>query len=203
MRNRTDQKILVDGPAGRLELVVTDPGDNRCGYAIIAHPHPLHGGTLDNKVVQTLAKSFYGLGYAAVRFNFRGVGESDGVFDDGRGEVDDLLAAESYAHERFGGVDKVLAGFSFGSFVAAAAAVQLKPRHLALIAPAVGRFPIADVPQDTLVVHGEEDDVVLLADVLEWARPQKLPVVVFPGAGHFFHGALIELQKVVMRHCHS
>ncbi len=203
MRNRTDQKILVDGPAGRLELVVTDPGDNRCGYAIIAHPHPLHGGTLDNKVVQTLAKSFYGLGYAAVRFNFRGVGESDGVFDDGRGEVDDLLAAESYAHERFGGVDKVLAGFSFGSFVAAAAAVQLKPRHLALIAPAVGRFPIADVPQDTLVVHGEEDDVVLLADVLDWARPQKLPVVVFPGAGHFFHGALIELQKVVMRHCHS
>ena len=151
--------------------------------------------------MQTLAKSFYGLGYAAVRFNFRGVGESDGVFDDGRGEVDDLLAAESYAHERFGGVDKVLAGFSFGSFVAAAAAARLKPRHLALIAPAVGRFPIADVPQDTLVVHGEEDDVVLLADVLDWARPQKLPVVVFPGAGHFFHGALIELQKVVMRHC--
>jgi len=201
LRNRANQKLSIDGPAGRLEVVVTDPGEDRCGYAIIAHPHPLHGGTLDNKVVQTLAKSFYGLGYAAVRFNFRGVGDSDGVFDDGRGELDDLLAVENFSRERFGSVDKVLAGFSFGSFIAAAAASQLTPRHLALIAPAVGRFPITEVQQDTLVVHGEEDDVVLLADVLDWARPQKLPVVVFPGAGHFFHGALIELQKVVMRHC--
>ena len=203
MKSRDNQRILVDGPAGQLEVVVTDPGENRAGYAIVAHPHPLHGGTLDNKVVQTLAKSFYGLGYAAVRFNFRGVGESDGVFDDGRGELEDLLAVEAYASTRFGNVDKLLAGFSFGSFVAAEAAAQLKPRHLALIAPAVGRFPLAQVQEDTLVVHGEEDDVVLLADVMDWARPQKLPVVVFPGAGHFFHGALIELQKVVMRHCRA
>ena len=201
MRSRENQKIRVDGPAGQLEVVVTDPGEDRNGYAIIAHPHPLHGGMLDNKVVQTLAKSFYGLGYAAVRFNFRGVGKSDGVFDDGRGELDDMLAVEGYASERFGSGHKALAGFSFGSFVAAAAAVKLKPRHLALIAPAVGRFPVAQVQEDTLVVHGEEDDVVLLADVMDWARPQKLPVVVFPGAGHFFHGALIDLQKVVMRHC--
>jgi len=201
LRNRVDQKIVVDGPAGQLEVVITDPGEQRNGYAIVAHPHPLHGGTLDNKVVQTLAKSFYGLGYAAVRFNFRGVGASDGVFDDGRGEVDDLLAVEAYASALFGSVDKALAGFSFGSFVAAAAAAQLKPRRLVLIAPAVGRFPVAQVQPDSLVVHGEADDVVLLADVLDWARPQKLPVVVFPGAGHFFHGALIELQNVVMRHC--
>jgi len=201
LRNRANQKVLIEGPAGRLEVVVTDPGDERNGYAIIAHPHPLHGGTLDNKVVQTLAKSFYGLGYAAVRFNFRGVGESDGVFDDGRGELEDLLAVGDFAHERFGNVAGALAGFSFGSFVAAAAASRLKPRHLVLIAPAVGRFPVAEVQADTLVVHGEKDDVVLLADVLDWARPQNLPVVVFPGAGHFFHGGLIELQKVVMRHC--
>ncbi|MGD2139711.1 MAG: alpha/beta fold hydrolase [Burkholderiales bacterium] len=201
MRNRSNQKVHIDGPAGTLELIVTDPGEDRRGYAVIAHPHPLHGGTMENKVVQTLAKSFHALGYAAVRFNFRGVGDSDGVFDDGRGELDDLLAVEHYAQERFGSVEKVLAGFSFGSFVAAVAAARIAPRHLVLIAPAVGRFPIAEVPEDTLVVHGEEDDLVLFTDVLDWARPQKLPVVVFPGAGHFFHGALIELQKVVVRHC--
>ena len=182
-------------------MVVSDPGEGRSGYAVIAHPHPLHGGTLDNKVVQTLAKAFFRLGYAAVRFNFRGVGESDGVFDDGPGEIEDLLAVERHAREQFGAVQSVLGGFSFGSYVAAAVASQLELRHLVLIAPAVGRFPIAEVPKDTLVVHGEEDDLVLLADVMDWARPQKLPLVVFPGVGHFFHGALIDLQNLVMRHC--
>ena len=201
MKARADQRIHIDGPAGRLEMVVSDPGQSRSGYAVIAHPHPLHGGTLDNKVVQTLAKAFYRLGYAAVRFNFRGVGESDGVFDDGPGEIEDLLAVEAYAREQFGDMPNVLGGFSFGSFVAAAVAPKLELRHLVLIAPAVGRFPIGNVPKDTLVVHGEEDDLVLLVDVMDWARPQKLPVVVFPGVGHFFHGALIDLQNLVMRYC--
>lgn len=201
MKTRADNKISIDGPAGRLETVVSDPGGSRSGYAVIAHPHPLHGGTLDNKVVQTLAKAFYRLGYAAVRFNFRGVGESDGVFDDGPGEIEDLLAVDRYAQEQFGSVNRVLGGFSFGSFVAAAAAAQLEIRHLVLIAPAVGRFPIGDVPKHTLVVHGEADDLVLLADVMDWARPQKVPVIVFPGVGHFFHGALIDLQNLVTRHC--
>jgi len=196
-----NEKVHIDGPAGQLEIVISDPGEGRIGYAIIAHPHSLHGGTLDNKVVQTLAKAFYGLRYAALRFNFRGVGESDGVFDDGRGELEDLLSVDSYAKSQFGDVDTVLAGFSFGSFVAASAAQQRKPRHLVLIAPAVGRFPVGNVGKQTLVVHGEEDDVVLLRDVFDWARPQQLPVVVFPGAGHFFHGALVELRDVVMRHC--
>jgi alpha/beta superfamily hydrolase len=201
LKARADQRTCIDGPAGRLEMVVSDPGEGRSGYAVIAHPHPLHGGTLDNKVVQTLAKAFYRLGYAAVRFNFRGVGESDGVFDDGPGEIEDLLAVEHHAREQFGAVQSVLGGFSFGSYVAAAVASQLELRHLVLIAPAVGRLPIAEVPKDTLVVHGEGDDLVLLADVMDWARPQKLPVVVFPGVGHFFHGALIDLQNLVMRHC--
>ena len=201
MRSRTNERVHIDGPAGQLEAVISDPGENRRGYAVVAHPHPLYGGTLENKVVQTLAKAFHALGYAAIRFNFRGVGESDGVFDEGRGELEDLLAVESHAQERFGQIDRVLAGFSFGSFVAAAAAEQLKPRHLVLIAPAVGRFPVGQVPRETLVVHGEEDDVVLLKDVFDWARPQHLPVVVFPGAGHFFHGALVGLQEVVVRHC--
>lgn len=201
MKARINERIEVDGPAGRIEAVITDPGEGRRGYALIAHPHPLHGGTLDNKVVQTLAKAFHALGFAAVRFNFRGVGGSDGVFDDGRGELEDLLAVERFAIERFGNIERVLAGFSFGSFVAASAAEQLDARYLVLIAPAVGRFPLGTVPKDTLVIHGEEDDVVLLSDVFDWARPQQVPVVVFPGTGHFFHGVLIELQNLVTRFC--
>ena len=201
MKARINERIEVDGPAGRIEAVITDPGKGRRGYALIAHPHSLHGGTLDNKVVQTLAKAFHALGFAAVRFNFRGVGGSDGVFDDGRGELEDLLAVERFANERFGNIERVLAGFSFGSFVAASAAEQIDARYLVLIAPAVGRFPLGTVPKDTLVIHGEEDDVVLLSDVFDWARPQQVPVVVFPGTGHFFHGVLIELQNLVTRFC--
>ena len=170
MKARINERVEVDGPAGRIEAVITDPGEDRRGYALIAHPHSLHGGTLDNKVVQTLAKAFHALGYAAVRLNFRGVGGSDGVFDDGRGELEDLLAVERFASERFGNIERVLAGFSFGSFVAASAAEQLDARYLVLIAPAVGRFPVGTVPKDTLVIHGEEDDVVLLSDVFDWAR---------------------------------
>lgn len=201
MKARINERFEVDGPAGRIEAVITDPGESRRGYALIAHPHPLHGGTLDNKVVQTLAKTFHTLGFAAVRFNFRGVGGSDGVFDDGRGELEDLLAVERFAKERFGNIETVLAGFSFGSFVAASAAEQFDARYLVLIAPAVGRFPLGTVPKDTLVIHGEEDDVVPLSDVFDWARPQQVPVVVFPGTGHFFHGVLIELQNLVTRFC--
>lgn len=201
MRARSQEKTHIDGPAGRLEIVVADPGEDRRGYALIAHPHPLYGGTLDNKVVQTLAKAMVALGYAAVRFNFRGVGESEGVFDEGPGELEDLLSVADFARRRFGDAQVVLAGFSFGSYIAASAAAQLPARQLVLIAPAVGRFPVGEVPQQTLVVHGEEDDVVPLGDVLNWARPQKLPVLVFPGAGHFFHGALLDLQQQVMRYC--
>lgn len=201
MKARINERIEVDGPAGRIEAVITDPGEARKGYALIAHPHSLHGGTLDNKVVQTLAKAFHALGFAAVRFNFRGVGGSDGVFDDGRGELEDMFAVDRFAIERFGNIERVLAGFSFGSFVAASAAEQLDARYLVLIAPAVGRFPLGAVPKDTLVIHGEEDDVVLLSGVFDWARPQKVPVVVFPATGHFFHGVLIELQNLVTRFC--
>jgi alpha/beta superfamily hydrolase len=201
LKARVNERIEVDGPAGQIEIVITDPGDDRRGYAIVAHPHSLHGGTLDNKVVQTAAKAFHALGYAAVRFNFRGVGKSEGVFDDGRGELDDLLAVERFANSRFGDVEKVLAGFSFGSFVAASAAEQLAPRYLVLIAPAVGRFPLGTVRKDTLVIHGEEDDIVALSDVLDWARPQQVPIIVFPGTGHFFHGVLIELQNLITRFC--
>ena len=203
MKSATQSRLSIDGPAGKLEIVANDPGGARRGAALVAHPHPLYGGTLDNKVVQTLAKAFFASGYCALRLNFRGVGASDGVFDEGRGEIEDFLALAEYARRTYGGGELALGGFSFGGFVAASAAQQLGPKHLVLVAPAVGRFPVGAVPAGTLVVHGEEDDVVPLKDVLDWARPQQLPMVVFPGAGHFFHGNLVALQKLVERHCRA
>lgn len=200
---KSTQKSSIDGPAGRLEIAVDDPGPSRRGFAVIAHPHPLYGGTLDNKVVQTLAKAFFALDYCALRLNFRGTGQSDGVFDEGRGEIEDFLALAEYGRHHYGGGELAVAGFSFGGFVAATVAPQLAPRHLVLAAPAVGRFPVGAVPEHALVIHGEQDDVVPLGEVLDWARPQALPVIVFPGAGHFFHGNLVTLQKVVERHCRS
>jgi len=191
----------LPGPAGNLEVLVNDPGERRRGLALIAHPHPLYGGTLDNKVVQTLAKSFFAQSYVAVRMNFRGVGASEGVFDEGRGETQDWLVVAQAMRARFGELPLALAGFSFGAFVQSRVAEQLRPDRLVLVAPAVGRFPVAAVPEHTLVVHGEDDDVVALSDVLNWARPQSLPVVVLPGAGHFFHGRLIELARILQRSC--
>jgi alpha/beta superfamily hydrolase len=197
---RTTERFTIPGPAGALELVLNVPVASATlrGIALVAHPHPLQGGTLDNKVAQTLAKTFFALGYASVRLNFRGVGASEGVFADGVGETDDALAALAYARTRFGAAARVvLAGFSFGSYVQTRVAKQVACERLVLVGPAVGRFGSEAVPADTIVIHGEEDDVVPLADVLAWARPQALPIVVFPGCGHFFHGRLPQLQAVV------
>jgi len=195
---RTAERLTVDGPAGPIEVVHNVPAAPLSGVALIAHPHPLQGGTLDNKVVQTLAKTFFALGYAAVRFNFRGVGNSAGTFADGIGETDDALAVLANAMTKFGdGLPTVLAGFSFGAYVQTRAAKAVDAQRLVLIAPAVRRFAVEDVHADTIVVHGEDDDVVPLADVLAWARPLELPIVVFPACGHFFHGRLTQLQRVV------
>jgi alpha/beta superfamily hydrolase len=192
------ERLVVAGPAGALEVAVNLPPGEPAGIALVAHPHPLQGGSLDNKVAQTLAKSFAAIGYAAVRFNFRGVGASEGTFDEGVGETDDALAALAYARGRFGdALPLALAGFSFGSYVQTRVAARVAFERLVLVGPAVGRFEVGDVPPETIVVHGEEDDVVPLADVFAWARPQGLPVVVFPGCGHFFHGRLLQLQQVV------
>jgi uncharacterized protein len=191
------ERVLTRGPAGNLEIAVNDPGEHRRAIALVAHPHPLYGGTLDNKVVQTLAKAMVGRGCVALRPNFRGVGASEGVYDEGRGEAEDLRAVIGYARARYGKLPLVLAGFSFGAFVQSKIAPELDPTWLVLVGPAVGRFEVSHVPAGTLVIHGEVDDVVPLKDVFEWARPQQLPVVVFPGAGHFFHGALGELQRLV------
>ena len=194
---RGERRGSIAGPAGGLEVALNVPEGSVRGIALIAHPHPLQGGTLDNKVVQTLAKTFAALGYAAARFNFRGVGKSEGQFDDGIGETDDALAALAAAKLEFGELPLVLAGFSFGSYVQTRVAHAIAAERLVLIGPAVKRFPIEAVPPDTIVIHGEEDDVVALADVLAWARPQQLPIIVFPGCGHFFHGRLPQLQRVI------
>jgi len=195
---RTIRRTTVDGPAGALEVVLNVPEAPPAGIALVAHPHSQQGGTLDNKVVQTLAKTFFALGYAAVRFNFRGVGHSGGAFDDGIGETDDALTVLAYARETFGTeLPVVLAGFSFGSYVQTRVAKRAAPQRMVLVGPAVRRFAVERVPADTIVIHGEEDDVVPLADVLAWARPQELPVIVFPGCGHFFHGRLPQLARVI------
>ena len=196
---RGERRSSIAGPAGALEVALNVPEGPLRGIALVAHPHPLQGGTLDNKVVQTLAKTFAALGYAAARFNFRGVGKSEGQFDDGIGETDDALAALAAAKLEFGELPVVLAGFSFGSYVQTRVAHAIAAERLVLIGPAVKRFPIEAVPPDTIVIHGEEDDVVALADVLAWARPQQLPIIVFPGCGHFFHGRLPQLQRVITR----
>jgi hypothetical protein len=157
---------------------------------------------MDNKVVQTLAKAFLELGYATMRFNFRGVGKSAGSFDEGIGETEDAAAALAWARAQVSpSLPLIAAGFSFGCFVQSRLLPRSQPQQLVLVGPAVSRFQLAEVPKDTLVVHGEEDDVVPLDAVMTWARPQGLPVTVFPGTGHFFHGRLTELKAVVKRNC--
>lgn len=197
----TSTKHFIDGLAGKIEAAATIPGPEPKGIALIAHPHPLYGGTMDNKVVQTLARTFVSQGLAAWRMNFRGVGASEGVYDDGRGELEDFLTLAQFARRQHGELPLTLAGFSFGGFVAARAAERSLPQRLILIAPAVGRFEVGSVPESTLVIHGEEDDVVELQDVLAWARPQKLPVTIVPGAGHFFHGDLMKLRQIILQSC--
>ena len=201
MHPSTLERLTVEGPAGALETDLNDPGEPRRGLALIAHPNPVQGGTKDNKVVTTLAKTLFGLGYVAIRPNFRGVGASAGGFDQGNGETEDILAVARYAQARFGELPLLLAGFSFGAFVQTRVAQTLAPEKLVLVGLAVNRFPAATVPADTLVIHGEVDDVVPLAAVLDWARPQQLPIVVVPGGEHFFHGRLHLLSQIVQRHC--
>ncbi len=192
------ERFTIAGPAGALEIAINLPAAAPVGIALVAHPNPTQGGSLDNKVAQTLAKSFVALGHLAVRCNFRGVGASEGSFDDGRGETDDALAALAHARGRFGAeLPVLLAGFSFGSYVQTRVAGQVDYQRMVLVGPAVNRFSTGGVRADTVVVHGEVDDVVPLAAVFDWARPQELPVIVFPGCGHFFHGRLIQLQQVV------
>jgi len=204
--NRQSEKFTLAGAAGVMECVLdlpADPGGGAPrGVALIAHPHPLYGGTMDNKVAQTLARTFTGLGYCAVRFNFRGVGVSEGVHDNGHGETDDMAILLAQMRSRYPGLPVALAGFSFGTFVSA----QLQQRltaagepaeRLVLIGSAAGKWAMPDVPADSILIHGEVDDTIPLAAVLDWARPQDIPVIVIPGADHFFHRKLGHIKNLV------
>jgi uncharacterized protein len=205
---------VLQGAAGAIEAArdtasLPDGGTAR-GVAVIAHPHPLFGGTMDNKVVQTLARAFVQCGWTAVRFNFRGVGASEGVYDEGRGELQDLLSVIEQVAPAGAPAQQplALAGFSFGAFVTSHALATLWPQRpverAVLVGTAASRFAVAPVPPEahlrTLVLHGEQDDTVPLSAVMDWARPQILPVTVVPAGGHFFHGQLPLLKSLVVRH---
>jgi len=191
------RREYIAGPVGRIECAVDAPDGPASGIALIAHPHPLYGGTLDNKVVQTLARAFVELGYESWRPNFRGVGETEGTHDEGRGELEDMAAIVAHLKpERL-----ALAGFSFGAGVQALLSQRVTAQKLVLIGVAVTRFQLPPVAPGTLVIHGENDDTVPLSAVLDWARPQDLPVVLIPGADHFFHRKLHILRGLVRTHC--
>ena len=205
--NSQTERLALQGPEGTIEALRDSPDAGRAprGVAVVAHPHPLFGGTMDNKVVQTLARAFVQRGWTTLRFNFRGVGQSAGVHDEGRGEAEDLLRLIGQLAPQG---PLCLAGFSFGAFVTTHALAQLHGQReiakLALVGTAASRFNVlpiaAELHERTLVVHGEADDTVPLASVMDWARPQVLPVTVVPGGGHFFHGQLPLLRSLVVRH---
>lgn len=208
----SEETILVDGPAGAIELIVDNPGAPR-GIALVCHPHPLFGGTNTNKVTQTLARTFAHLGYVALRPNFRGVGQSAGTHDEGRGECADMLAVLAEAKRRFGDLPVVLAGFSFGAYVQTRVAQALAEanhpaQRLVLVGTAAGhvegarQYAAKAVAADTIVIHGAADTTVPLANVLAWAEPLELPVIVIAGADHFFHRRLQLIRDIVTRAWH-
>ena len=204
-----EEKILIDGPAGRIETLVENPGAPK-GIALVCHPHPLFGGANTNKVAHSLARTFVAMGYCAFRPNFRGVGQSEGVHDEGRGETEDMLAVIEEAKRRCGDIPVVLAGFSFGAYCQTRVARRLQEaghpaQRLVLVGTAAGyvestrHYDTEAVPHDTIVIHGSDDTLVPLANVFAWAQPLDLPVVVVPGADHFFHRRLHQIRDIITR----
>lgn len=196
--------IWVNGPVGKLETIYLSAQGAARGVAVINHPNPLQGGLNTNKVVQTAAKALTELGFHCYLPNLRGVGNSDGEHDYGRGEVADCLAVVDFARQQHPEAQKlVIAGFSFGGYVSLFSALTARPDALLLLGPAIGMYTI-DVPQaynpaTTLLIHGEKDEVVPIENSLKWAESQDMPVVVIPGSGHFFHGKLIVLRQWIER----
>ena len=226
-------KLHFQGPAGLIEASLDLPEGIKHhpasfrprGIALVAHPHPLLGGTMDNKVAQTLARTFAQLGYVTLRPNFRGVGASEGVHDDGKGEAQDLIAVIAWMRDAFNwqGIPELegqawpslvaelplaMAGFSFGSYVSSYVVKHLEeqgaaPERLIMVGSATSKWDVAPVPKDTIVIHGEVDDVIPLSSVLDWARPQELTVQVIPGADHFFHRKLHCIRDLILRAWHG
>jgi hypothetical protein len=207
MRGGQPQHLFVEGEAGPIEVVVHD-AQGRRGLALVAHPHPLFGGSLDNKVVLTMARCFRDLGYVSLRPNFRGVGDSAGAHDHGIAETSDLLRVLEHARRHYGDLPVVLGGYSFGAYVQTRVAKRLaetgRPaQRIVLVAPAAGivtagrKYVTESVPADSIVIHGELDETVPLANVFDWARPLELPVIVVPGADHFFHRRLHAIRDII------
>lgn len=208
MKNAVEQKLFVIGPAGKIETVITFPIHKPSGIAIIAHPHPLYQGNMDNKVVYITNKALIEKGFITAKFNFRGVGASEGKYAEGVGEISDVLAVTRFMQENYGATLNhallVLAGFSFGGAIQAFAAQQLNPHKLILIAPSVARMNTPQVVAHagaTLIIHGDHDDIVPLQSVIDWANPQGIAVTVIPDAAHFFHGKLTILKQAIMNFC--
>lgn len=203
MMNKFSEKITLQGGAGLMEGLIDLPAGAPKGIALVAHPHPLYGGTMENKVAQTLARTFVTLGYVAARINFRGVGASEGVHDHGHGETDDMMVLYQHMVQQYPGLPVSLSGFSFGTFVQSHLAQRLAAagtpaERLVLVGTAAAKWQIAEVPADTILIHGENDETIPLIDVLDYARPQDIPVIVIPGADHFFHRKLGHIKNWVI-----
>ena len=204
--NTSTERLILSGAAGQIEALRDLPEGTSKGMAIICHPHPLFGGTMDNKVVQTLARAFVQTGWTALRFNFRGIGRSEGIYNEGRGEADDLRGLIKQLAPA--GSALAIAGFSFGSYVASMVMAEAAQSHdlqkIVMVGTAASRFAVSaispELHEKLIVIHGEQDDPVPLASVMDWARPQVIPVTVVPGGGHFFHGQLPLLRGLVARH---
>jgi alpha/beta superfamily hydrolase len=197
------EKLFIDGPVGRLEGIVECPmADQIRGSVVVCHPHPQHGGTMHNKVAHTLARAFVRLGFASLRFNFRGTEQSEGVFDEGNGELDDAVAAVATMRERYPDLPHWLAGFSFGAAIAVKAAVVTDVDGLVSVAPAISRFAKGLESQPTcpwLIVQGDQDELVDVEETVVWVD-RLLPgpeLLIIPDGEHFFHGRLNELRKAV------
>jgi len=201
------EKFTLAGGAGQMEGVIDYPKTEPRGVALVAHPHPLYGGTMDNKVAVTLMRTFVNLGYVVARINFRGVGASAGVHDHGIGETDDMAILHRWMTEKYPGLPVALSGFSFGTFVQSRLAQRLAAagtpaERLVLVGTAARKWELAPVPADTILIHGENDDTIPLADVLDWLRPQDIPIIVIPGADHFFHRKLGHIKNWVVQLWH-
>jgi alpha/beta superfamily hydrolase len=209
--NRTET-VSFDGESGVIDCAMDWPEQTPTGWALVLHPNPAQGGTRDNKVVTTIARACVQHGLVAVRPNFRGIGQSAGTFDEGRGETEDMVRLVEQFETQYPALAEgvwVLGGFSFGTCVGAQLYARLQareqtqaqrlPQMVIWAGSAVLRFQHGDVaaPSDALVIHGENDDVVSLEEVMRWARPIDMPVVVVPNTGHFFHGKLLILRELV------
>ncbi len=206
------ERLSIPGPAGALEALIETPQEESASpveaFAVVCHPHPLYGGTLDNKVVYTVARAFQHLRAPAIRFNYRGVGASAGSYDEGRGETADTLAVIAYGRQRWPQAQLWLGGFSFGGAVAVRVAGAAGPQRLVLVAPAVNRIDVGGEPPPGcpwLIVQGDADELVPREEVLRWAGTlSPAPAVtVLPGTGHFFHGRINELRAAILEFMHQ